>query len=97
MIAPFGADMKTFKSALIGVAVFGCVTNVLALTGSMFMLEIYDRVVPSKSVPTLVAFLLLAVGFYAVFGLLDVVRSRLMTRLAATWMRRSRRGSSVRY
>jgi PrtD family type I secretion system ABC transporter len=84
MLAPHAADTKIFKSALIGVAAFGGITNVLALTGSMFMLEIYDRVVPSKSVPTLVAFLLLALGFYGVFGFLDVLRTRLMTRVAAT-------------
>jgi PrtD family type I secretion system ABC transporter len=79
---PVNVSAKNLKPTLIAVAVFGGATNVLALTGSMFMLEIYDRVVPSKSVPTLVAFLLLAIGFYSAFGLLDVVRSRLMTRLA---------------
>ena len=38
------------------------------LTGALFMLEIYDRVLPSRSVPTLVALLILAGGLYAAQG-----------------------------
>ncbi len=55
----------------------------LALTAPLFMIEIYDRVIPSKSVPTLTAFLILATGLYAFSGLLDVIRGRMMTRIAA--------------
>jgi ABC-type protease/lipase transport system fused ATPase/permease subunit len=40
-------------------------SNILMLTGSLFMLEIYDRVIPSRSVPTLVALLILAAGLDA--------------------------------
>ncbi|WP_414463304.1 type I secretion system permease/ATPase [Hyphomicrobium sp. DY-1] len=83
MDACVGFAATNLTPALVGVAVFGCVTNILALTGSMFMLQIYDRVIPSHSVPTLVAFLLLALGLYTIFGILDVIRSRLMTRIAA--------------
>ena len=39
-------------------------TNVLYLTGSFFMLEVYDRVVPSRSLPTLVELVILAGGLY---------------------------------
>ena len=42
------------RHALIGIALMSGMINVLYLTGSFFMLEIYDRVLPSRSVPTLV-------------------------------------------
>src|SRR3954452_12028339 len=48
------------RGALIGVGVFSAVINVLYLTGSFYMLQVYDRVIPSRSVPTLVALSALA-------------------------------------
>jgi ABC-type bacteriocin/lantibiotic exporter with double-glycine peptidase domain len=50
------------RAALIGIGVFSCLANLLALTGPIFMLQIYDRVLPARSLPTLTAFLLLAIG-----------------------------------
>ena len=41
-------------AAFIGIGVFSGMINVLMLTGSLFMLEVYDRVLPSRSVPTLI-------------------------------------------
>ena len=58
--------------------------NILYLTGSFYMLEVYDRVLPSRSVPTLVALSILAVTLFAFQGVLDVIRSRVMVRIAAT-------------
>ena len=37
-----------------GVGLMSCMINLLYLTGSIFMLEVYDRVLPSRSIPTLV-------------------------------------------
>jgi ATP-binding cassette subfamily C protein len=51
-------------------------SNVLMLTGAVFMLEIYDRVLPSRSVPTLIGIAILAGGLYVVQGILDLIRSR---------------------
>ena len=51
------------------------------LTGALFMLEIYDRVLPSRSVPTLVALLILAGGLYAAQGVIDAIRSRILVRV----------------
>ena len=48
--------------------------NILYLTGSFYMLEVYDRVLPSRSVPTLVALSLLALTLFAFQGVLDVIR-----------------------
>ncbi len=70
--------------SLIGAALFSGVINILALIGPVFMLEVYDRVIPSQSVPTLVALGLLVLGVYALSGLLDVLRSRIMVRVASS-------------
>jgi PrtD family type I secretion system ABC transporter len=67
--------------ALAGVAVFSGVLNLLALTGSLYMLQVYDRVLPSRSVPTLVGLTALMVVMYAAYGLLDLTRSTIMSRL----------------
>jgi ATP-binding cassette subfamily C protein len=58
-------------------------SNILMLTGAIFMLEIYDRVLPSRSVPTLVALLILAAGLYFSQALLDIIRGRVLVRIAA--------------
>ena len=42
------------RVALLAVGLISSVVNLLYLTGSLFMLEIYDRVLPSRNVPTLV-------------------------------------------
>ncbi|WP_445577603.1 Proteases secretion ATP-binding protein PrtD [Pseudomonas sp. E141] len=79
------SPLKTaLRRGLIGAALFSGVINILALIGPVFMLEVYDRVIPSQSVPTLVALGLLALGVYALSGLLDIIRSRVMVRIASS-------------
>lgn len=67
----------------VGILAFSCVINLLALAAPIFMIEVHDRVIPSKSVPTLIALLVLTAGLYAFTGALDVIRGRMMTRIAA--------------
>ena len=69
------------KSAFVGVGVFSGLINVLMLTGALFMLEVYDRVLPSRSVPTLVALCILAAVLFTFQALLDAVRGRLLVRI----------------
>jgi ATP-binding cassette, subfamily C, type I secretion system permease/ATPase len=69
------------RGALAGVGVLSGVINLLSLTGSIYMLQVYDRVLPSHSTATLVGLTILMVGFYIAYGLLDLVRLRVMTRL----------------
>ncbi|HLM13463.1 MAG TPA: type I secretion system permease/ATPase, partial [Reyranella sp.] len=76
------AALTAGRSALMGVAVFTALLNVLYLTGSFFMLQIYDRVLPGRSVPTLVALSILAAALFAFQAVLDIVRNRVLTRVA---------------
>src|SRR5881398_1101077 len=70
--------------AFAGVALMSGLINMLYLTGSFYMLEIYDRVLPSRSVPTLVALSVLALTLFAFQGVLDIIRSRILVRVAAS-------------
>ncbi|MGD9837192.1 MAG: type I secretion system permease/ATPase [Afipia sp.] len=79
-----GAALRACRSAFVGVGVMSCVINILYLTGSFFMLEIYDRVLPSRSIPTLVGLIILAGGLYLVQGILDLIRGRILIRIGST-------------
>src|SRR5262245_14238342 len=57
--------------------------NILALTGSFYMLQIYDRALASGSVPTLLGLSLLAIGLYLFQGLFDIIRSQVLVRVGA--------------
>lgn len=70
------------RTALIAAALFSAVVNLLMLTGSLFMLQVYDRVLPARSTETLVALLLLVVFLYCLLGVLDLARARILARAA---------------
>jgi PrtD family type I secretion system ABC transporter len=76
-----GEALRTCRSAFVGVGVMSCMINVLYLTGSLFMLEVYDRVLPSRSVPTLIGLAILAGGLYLAQGVLDLLRGRILGRI----------------
>ncbi len=69
------------RGAFYGTAVISGMSNVLMLTGAMFMLEIYDRVLPSRSMPTLVGLLILVAALFAALGVLDAIRGRILVRI----------------
>lgn len=68
--------------ALVGVGLLSALVSILYLTGSLFMLEIYDRVLPSRSIPTLLGLGAIAAGLYTFQGFFDLMRSRLLVRIA---------------
>ena len=74
---------RAYRREAWSVGLFSAAINLLMLTGSLYMLQVYDRVLASRSVPTLVALSLLALGAFVLQGALDAVRARLMARLAA--------------
>ena len=69
------------RDVMVGLAVISGIINLLALTGSFYMLQVYDRVLGSRSLPTLVGLTLLMLMLYALYGGLDAVRSQVMARL----------------
>lgn len=65
------------------VAVFSFFANLLMLTGPLYMLQVYDRVLSSGSVETLIALSTIMLFMYCVMGVLDYVRNRIMAGVGA--------------
>lgn len=86
---PFSARLRNeliesflvHKKAFWGVAAFSGVINLLYLTPAIYMLQTYDRVLSSRSATTLVVLTVLAMGLYAVMGLLENFRSAVLVRV----------------
>src|SRR5262245_45504062 len=76
-----GVALASCKTAFVGIGVFTGLINLLMLTGPLFMLEVYDRVLPGRSVPTLVALAGLVALLFTFQGLLDITRGRLLVRI----------------
>jgi len=74
---------KPARITLWSLGLFSAVINLLMLTGAIYMLQVYDRVVPSQSVPTLVVLTGLVAFLFLSMGLLEHVRSRALVRLGA--------------
>ncbi len=77
------AAMATCRWHFIAVAFFSVFVNLLMLTGPLFMLQIYDRVLTSRSEETLVALLVLVTGLFAMLGILEYLRGRVLARAGA--------------
>lgn len=74
---------KRSRSLYWTVGLFSAFANLLMLTGPLYMLQVYDRVLGSGSQETLVALSLLVVFAYSVMGVLDYTRGRIMARVGA--------------
>jgi ATP-binding cassette subfamily C protein len=72
------------RGAFVGTALISGMSNILMLSGAMFMLEVYDRVLPSRSTPTLVGLTVLVAGLFAALGLLDAIRGRILSRIGGS-------------
>ncbi|WP_256570588.1 type I secretion system permease/ATPase [Bradyrhizobium sp. CCGUVB1N3] len=79
--------LRAGRGVLVGLGLITAMLNVLYLTGSFFMLEVYDRVVPSRSVPTLIGLTVLAVGLYLLQAFLEILRGRILIRMGE-WLDR---------
>jgi ATP-binding cassette subfamily C protein len=76
------AQRESFGLVLTTV-LFSIFINLLMLTGPLYMLQVYDRVLGSRSEATLVALSALVVFLFLAMGLLDNVRSRVLGRIGA--------------
>jgi ATP-binding cassette subfamily C protein len=74
---------RDFRRAALFLFLISGLINILALTGSFYMLQVYDRALTSGSVQTLAALSVLAIGLYLFQGGFDVVRSQVLIRIGA--------------
>ena len=76
------------RSLLVSVFLFSVFVNLLMLTGPLYMLQVYDRVLASRSEETLVALTVLVLGLYLIMGVLDYARAQLMMRFSVRFRSR---------
>ena len=85
-------ELRKARSAgvplFVAVGVFSAVVNLLMLTGPLFMLQVYDRVLASRSVETLTALFVLVVFLFLLMGVVDLARNRVTQRIAARFQDR---------
>jgi ATP-binding cassette subfamily C protein PrsD len=79
---PVGLALRESARRMIGVAVFSGVINILMLSGSLYMLQVYDRVIPSRNIATLIGLSLIVLFAYLVQGYFDAMRARMLCRIA---------------
>ena len=85
--APGRAELDQALAAsrrlIVAAVIFSVFINLLMLTGPLYMMQVYDRVLGSRSEPTLVALSVLVMFLFAAMGFLDSARARVMTRIGA--------------
>lgn len=77
------AAIGEHKGALVAVGLFSAVVNLLMLVGPLFMLQVYDRVLASRSSATLLVLLIIVIFLYGMMGFLDHLRGRILARVGA--------------
>src|SRR6516165_9880260 len=79
---PVALGLRESARRMVGIAVFSGVINVLMLSGSLYMLQVYDRVIPSRNIATLAGLSLIVLFAYLMQGYFDALRSRMLCRVA---------------
>lgn len=80
----FAAVLSSLKRAFVVIGLTSGFINILALTGSFFMLQVYDRVVPGRSLATLAGLAIIAASLYIFQGVLELLRSMLLVRIGTS-------------
>lgn len=75
--------LLTFKGTFLTVGAFSAVSNLLMLVPSLYMLQVYDRVLPSRNEFTLLMLTLMMLGAYILMSALELVRSFVLVRVGA--------------
>lgn len=79
------AEIKArLRRGMIWVGLLSAVLNILLLSGSIYMMLVYDMVLPSRSVPTLIGLLFMVTVAYSFQGFLEALRARIFMHLAAS-------------
>ena len=104
--SPVGEALNSARDAFLGVLLFSVFVNLLMLTGPIYMLQVYDRVLQSNSIETLIAISVIMIVLYIFMGIFDFLRSRVLVRVSqkfetlmtdrtfATWLRGSAKGGN---
>ena len=82
-VSPVTIVLSACKGAFVTIGILTGLINMLMLTGSLFMLQVYDRVLPSRSVPTLLALGVMAIALFSFQGFLDMCRGRILVRIGS--------------
>ncbi|MET0257034.1 MAG: type I secretion system permease/ATPase [Methylobacterium sp.] len=77
---PLGAAVRSFRTILTPVLAFSTICNILAFAMPIYMIQVYDRVLFSRSVPTLVTIAAITVALLVFLGVFDFLRSRILVR-----------------
>ena len=75
--------LLTFKSTFVTVGTFSAISNLLMLAPSLYMLQVYDRVLASRNEITLLMLTLMMLGAYVLIGALELIRSFVLVRVGA--------------
>ena len=86
--AEIRAALAESRRLFLSVGLFSAFVNLLMLTGPLFMLQVYDRVLTSRSEATLVALVLIVAFLFLMMGLLDHFRARVLARAGARFQAR---------
>ena len=87
-VAPLIHVLADYKKILISVGCFTALINILMLGPSIYMLQVYDRVLSSQNTTTLAMLSLMVVGFFIFIGTLETVRSFIVIRIGSQLERR---------
>lgn len=77
-----GEALRRCRGALVAAALFSVVINLLMLAPPLYMMQVYDRVLQSRSEGTLVMLTLITIGALISMGMLEIVRSRILVRVS---------------
>jgi ATP-binding cassette, subfamily C, bacterial PrsD len=79
---PVAIGLRESARRMVGVAGFSGVVNILMLSGSLYMLQVYDRVIPSRNVATLLGLSLMVLLAYLIQAYFEALRARMLCRVA---------------
>jgi ATP-binding cassette subfamily C protein PrsD len=79
---PVTSGLRDSARRMISIALFSGAINLLMLSGSLYMLQVYDRVIPSRNIATLLGLSLMVLLAYLMQGYLDALRARMLCRVA---------------
>ena len=90
----FVKKFQRIRTGLVAILIVSFFINVLMLASPLYMLQIYDRVLTSRSTDTLLFLTLIVIASIAAIGLLDAIRSNLMSRIGL-WVSQSLSGDTL--